>query len=110
MGDGSMTSKLTLIGKSNIKNSSGEYYFKYICSCGMGYLGLRRDVSSGKTVSCGCYRRQAASLRIKGRTPAYDNSLPCCAECNFLKRAANFDEFVTKIGIMYFNLKTKGVL
>lgn len=40
----------------------------------------------------------------------FDNCVPCCKECNFLKNNTNPDLFVSRIGKMYETLKLKGLL
>jgi hypothetical protein len=37
-----------------------------------------------------------------------ENSVPCCKECNFLKRAYHGDEFITKITDIYNTVLKKG--
>jgi hypothetical protein len=40
----------------------------------------------------------------------FENCVPCCSECNFLKNNTDPDVFIKRIGNMYETLKKKGLL
>ena len=40
------------------KNKDGKLYYKYLCDCGNIVINNTTDVISGRTMSCGCYRKE----------------------------------------------------
>lgn len=63
--------KLTVLQKTDHKNSSGSYFWRCYCECGRETLALSRDLKSGHKKSCGCFRIERASdarkLKLKGK-------------------------------------------
>lgn len=45
--------------------STKRRYARYICSCGNEFETLKHNISSGKTLSCGCYHRAKMSMIFK---------------------------------------------
>lgn len=64
-------SQLTYIKKSKIKDSSGQFYHEYVCSCGKKCLKRKYYVDIETTKSCGCLRKSAAVAKANraGVTP-----------------------------------------
>jgi hypothetical protein len=50
--------KLTPLGKTNNKNSSGSYLWEFLCDCGNKTYATLNSVKIGHKLSCGCLHRE----------------------------------------------------
>ena len=56
---------LTVIEKTDKKDKGRHYYFKCICACGKETLVTKSALTSGNTISCGCFKVKKNKERIK---------------------------------------------
>lgn len=90
-------SRLTWLHKTRMRSRDGTFFDAYLCECGVGYFGLARAVRSGKTTSCGCWRKANLGKDRLGVSPA--NKLPED------ERAVRYSWQYTKAGARHRDLK-----
>lgn len=57
-------SRITVIQKSeNKKNNDTHVYWLCKCDCGRYFIASGKNLRTGKTLSCGCFRKEASSKR-----------------------------------------------
>lgn len=57
-------SRITVIQKSeNKKNNDTHIYWLCKCDCGRYFIASGKNLRTGKTLSCGCFRKEASSNR-----------------------------------------------
>lgn len=60
---GKKFNRLTVIKKTDKKNNDGKYLFLYQCDCGNYILSTKHQVTSGRTKSCGCLKKDVEKER-----------------------------------------------
>ena len=56
--------RLLVVEKTTIRTSAHTFFWKCLCDCGDEVIVSRTNLQSGHTMSCGCYNKDQARLRV----------------------------------------------